>query len=187
MPTFSNDLGVRVHRTDVTAEFRDFQAERGQEVDALDVLTDEIAGTYDGILMLCVLQHFERAEIDIVLRKLVNALRVEGALLLSHPVGEDEFWEHASLGRLPCGALVERNAGRSRATLRLNRPLGQVRGRRRRRSVAHSARAEDRVSPRAWWLFLARPARRTRGAGRADGDRGEGWHRPAASETCCAH
>ena len=41
---FLEGLGVRVHRTDVTAEFRDFQAERGQQVDALDVLTDEIIG-----------------------------------------------------------------------------------------------------------------------------------------------
>lgn len=95
---FLERLGVRVHRTDVTAEFRDFQAERGQQVDALDVLTDEIVDTYDGILMLCVLQHFERTEVDAVLRKLVDALRDEGELLLSHPVGEDEFWEHTSSG-----------------------------------------------------------------------------------------
>ncbi len=95
---FLEGLGVRVHRTDVTAAFRDFQAERGRQVDALDVLTDEIAETYDGILMLCVLQHFERTELDAVLHKLVNALRNEGALLLSHPVGDDEFWEHTASG-----------------------------------------------------------------------------------------
>jgi hypothetical protein len=45
-----------------------------------------------------VLQHFERTEIDVVLHKLVNALRDEGALLLSHPVGEDELWQHTSSG-----------------------------------------------------------------------------------------
>jgi 2-polyprenyl-3-methyl-5-hydroxy-6-metoxy-1,4-benzoquinol methylase len=90
---FLETLGVRVHRTDVTAEFRTLQAERGHQVDALDVLTDEIAETYDGILMLAVLQHFERTDVDAVLRKLVNALNENGALLLSHPVGEDEFWE----------------------------------------------------------------------------------------------
>lgn len=93
---FLEKLGVRVHRTDVTAEFRNFQAERGHQVDALDVLTDEIAETYDGILMLAVLQHFERTDVDAVLRKLVNALKENGALLLSHPVGEDEFWEGSS-------------------------------------------------------------------------------------------
>ena len=95
---FLEGLGVRVRRTDVTAEFRNFQAERGRQVDALDLLTDEIAETYDGILMLCVLQHFERTELDAVLHKLVNALNDDGALLLSHPVGDDEVWEHTASG-----------------------------------------------------------------------------------------
>jgi SAM-dependent methyltransferase len=95
---FLEALGVHLHRTDVTAAFRDFQAERGRQVHALNVLTDEIAGTYDGILMLCVLQHFERGELEPVLRKVVNALRANGAVLLSCPLGEDEFWEHAASG-----------------------------------------------------------------------------------------
>lgn len=95
---FLEGLGVRVRRTDVTAAFRDFQTERGRQVDALDVLENEIDETYEGILMLCVLQHFERAELDAVLQKLVNALRHDGAILLSHPVGEDECWEHTASG-----------------------------------------------------------------------------------------
>jgi hypothetical protein len=48
--------------------------------------------------MLCVVQHFERTDVDAVLRKLANALKEEGALLLSHPVGEDEYWENTSSG-----------------------------------------------------------------------------------------
>ena len=40
---FLEGLGVRVRRTDVTAAFRDFQAERGRQVDPLDVLTEKIA------------------------------------------------------------------------------------------------------------------------------------------------
>lgn len=95
---FLEGLGVRVHRTDATAAFREFQAERGHQVDALDVLADEIAETYDGILMLCVLQHFERSELNAVLQKLANALKDGGALLLSYPLGEDELWEHTSSG-----------------------------------------------------------------------------------------
>jgi SAM-dependent methyltransferase len=95
---FLEELGVRVHRTDVTAAFREFQAERGRQVDALDVLADDIADTYAGILMLCVLQHFERTELDRVLQKLAKALRDDGAMLLSYPLGEDESWEHTSSG-----------------------------------------------------------------------------------------
>ena len=51
-------LGVIVHRTDVTAAFCEFQAERGKRCDRLDLLSDPIAGRYGGAMMLCVLQHF---------------------------------------------------------------------------------------------------------------------------------
>lgn len=95
---FMETLGVAVHRTDATAAFRAFQAERGKQADPLDLLVDEIAGSYDGILMLCVLQHFERAELDAALRKLALALREGGALLLSYPLGADECWEHGDSG-----------------------------------------------------------------------------------------
>lgn len=95
---FLEGIGVRVHRTDATESFRQFQTERGKQCDALDVLKDQIAESYDGILMLCVLQHFERNELDGVLCKLVKALKSEGAMLLSHPVGEDELWEHTASG-----------------------------------------------------------------------------------------
>jgi SAM-dependent methyltransferase len=95
---FLESLGLHVHRTDVTASFREFQIERGKQCDALDVLTDEIAGTYDGVLMLCVLQHFERSELDGVLRKLVRALKDGGVILLSYPLGDDEIWQNTSSG-----------------------------------------------------------------------------------------
>jgi SAM-dependent methyltransferase len=95
---FLEGLGVRVRRTDVTAAFRSLQAERGRQVDTLDVLDDEITGVYDGVVMLAVLQHFERTELDVVLRKLGNTLRSGGPLLISHPVGDDEVWEHSAAG-----------------------------------------------------------------------------------------
>jgi 2-polyprenyl-3-methyl-5-hydroxy-6-metoxy-1,4-benzoquinol methylase len=95
---FLEALGLNVHRTDVTASFRDFQIERGKQCDALDVLRDAITETYDGILMLCVLQHFERSEVDAVLQKLADALKPEGAMLLSCPSGDDETWQHTSSG-----------------------------------------------------------------------------------------
>jgi 2-polyprenyl-3-methyl-5-hydroxy-6-metoxy-1,4-benzoquinol methylase len=95
---FLEGLGLHVHRTDVTTSFRDFQVERGKQCDALDLLTDEITETYDGILMLCVLQHFERDELDAVLRKLARALKSQGALFLSYPLGDDETWQHTSSG-----------------------------------------------------------------------------------------
>lgn len=95
---FLEALAVPVRRTDVTQAFCDFQALRGRQAEVFDLLTDEIAGRYAGILMLCVLQHFERADIDGVLGKLAQALVADGALLLSYPMGDDEFWEHGESG-----------------------------------------------------------------------------------------
>ncbi len=95
---FLESLGLDVHRTDVTAAFRDFQAERGKRCDPLDLLADDIAGRYDGIAMLAVLQHFERAQLDTALRKLVQALGTGGALLLMYPQGDDEGWERDASG-----------------------------------------------------------------------------------------
>ena len=95
---FLESLGIEVHRTDVTASFRDFQAERGKRCDRLDVLVDDIDGRYHGIVMLYVLQHFERAELDAVLGKLAQALEPGGALLLSYAEGDEECWQHGDSG-----------------------------------------------------------------------------------------
>lgn len=95
---FLETLGLDVHRTDVTAAFRAFQAERGKRCDPLDLLADDIEGRYDGIAMLAVLQHFERAQLDTALRKLVQALDPGGALLLMYPQGDEEGWEQDASG-----------------------------------------------------------------------------------------
>ncbi|ALN61368.1 methyltransferase domain protein [Lysobacter antibioticus] len=95
---FLEGLAVPVHRTDVTRAFCEFQVQRGRRAEVFDLLTDAIEGRYAGVLMLCVLQHFERGDMDGVLRKLAQALVPEGALLLSYPLGEGEFWEHGDSG-----------------------------------------------------------------------------------------
>jgi SAM-dependent methyltransferase len=95
---FLGTLGIDVHRTDAAAAFCDFQAERGKRCDPLDLLADRIDGSYDGIVMLCVLQHFERAQLDSALRKLAQALGVGGSLLLMYPEGDDDYWEHGASG-----------------------------------------------------------------------------------------
>lgn len=93
---FLETLGIDVHRTDVTAAFCDFQAERGKRCDPLDLLADDIDGRYDGIVMLCVLQHFERVQLGAALAKLAQALVAGGALLLMYPEGDDDDWEHGT-------------------------------------------------------------------------------------------
>jgi SAM-dependent methyltransferase len=95
---FLETLGLDVHRTDAAGAFCEFQAERGKRCDPLDLLGDRIDGRYDGIAMLAVLQHFERAQLDAVLRKLAQALGTGGPLLLMYPEGEGEHWEGDASG-----------------------------------------------------------------------------------------
>lgn len=90
---FLETLGAQVRRTDVTAAFVRFQIERGKRAYPLDLLADEIEGTYDGVLMLYVVQHFERDQLDGVLGKLAQALHAGGVALLSHMLGEGDEWE----------------------------------------------------------------------------------------------
>ena len=91
-------LGIDVHRTDAANAFCDFQAARGKRCDRLDLLTDRIDGRHGGALMLCVLQHFERAQLEGALRKLADALDAGGPLLLMYPEGDDERVERGAAG-----------------------------------------------------------------------------------------
>jgi SAM-dependent methyltransferase len=90
--------GFVVRRTDITAAFREFQAERGKHVEPLDVITDELGGPYDAAMALCVLLHIERDQIDDVLRKVAGALEPGGVFLLSTREGRGELWENGQSG-----------------------------------------------------------------------------------------
>lgn len=91
-------LGIAVHRTDAAVAFCDFQARRGKRCDRLDLLVDPIGARYDGVMVLCVLQHFGRDLLDGVLCKLAGALGTGGALLLMYPEGEGDRWEQGAAG-----------------------------------------------------------------------------------------
>lgn len=91
-------LGIDVHRTDVAAAFCEFQVERGKRCDRLDVLSDTISGRYGGAMMICVLQHFDRAQLAGVLRKLAGALEAGGPLLLMYPEGNQDHREQGAAG-----------------------------------------------------------------------------------------
>ena len=87
---FLESLGARVRRTDATQAFLDIQAERGRQVEHLNLLTDELGGPYDGVMALCVLIHIDRGEVDRVLDKVAGALRPGGAFLVSVREGTGE-------------------------------------------------------------------------------------------------
>lgn len=94
---FLESLGATVHRTDVTAAFRQVQAERGKQVAALDILSDELRGPYDGIMAMCVLLNIDRDQVAPVLGKVSRALVPGGAFLVSLREGEGELWERGEV------------------------------------------------------------------------------------------
>lgn len=101
---FVESLGARVRRTDATQAFLDIQSSRGRHCELLDVLTDRITGSYDGVMALCTLMHIDRAHTDLVLDKIRRATRLGGAFLVSMREGDGEttgryqmtYWSHAA-------------------------------------------------------------------------------------------
>ena len=92
---FVESFGVRVRRTDVTEAFREFQAERGKQVDALDILTDDFGGPYDAVMAPCVLLNIDRSHTDGVLAKIAASLKPNGTFLVSVREGEGDIWERS--------------------------------------------------------------------------------------------
>jgi SAM-dependent methyltransferase len=105
-------LGITVRRTDATQAFADLQAERGERVDLLDVVADDLGGPYDAVLAMCVLMHVGHGQIDGVLRKVTAALRLGGAFLVSIREGQGEspgpagmaFWSRSEFAERLAGA-----------------------------------------------------------------------------------
>ena len=99
---FVESLGPRVRRTDVTSAFREFQTQRGKQVEPLDAITDAYTDddnpAYDGIMALAVLQHIDRAATDAVLGKVAQALRPGGAFLVTTREGTGDYWDVGSSG-----------------------------------------------------------------------------------------
>lgn len=83
-------LGISVRRTDAVRAFLDIQAERGRVGELMNVVTDPLGGPYEGVVALCVLIHVDRAQTDPVLRKIFEALKPGGALLVSMRVGDHD-------------------------------------------------------------------------------------------------
>jgi SAM-dependent methyltransferase len=75
--------GVTVRRTDATQGFVNLQQRRGASAELLDVVSDNIAGPYVGVMALYVFQHFDRPQLPGVLAKVARALIPGGVLLFS--------------------------------------------------------------------------------------------------------
>jgi SAM-dependent methyltransferase len=92
---FIESLGLNIKRTDATLSFRQFQEERGKQVDPLNILTDRIDGRYDGVMAMCVLLNIDRGSTSSVLTAIARSLRTNGAFLVSIREGKGELWERS--------------------------------------------------------------------------------------------
>lgn len=95
---FVESQGVAVRRTDIAAAFIEFQAERGKQVERLDVTSDELGGPYDAVIALAVLQHVDRDQIPTILRRVAAALQPGGVFLVAIREGDGERWEVGESG-----------------------------------------------------------------------------------------
>lgn len=93
------EAGLKVRRTDITQAFIDFQRSRGEEIDRLDAIDDDLGGPYDAVVTLHVLQHVESDDLGAVLAKIAAALRPGGRFLVSIPLGEGAGWEEGESGK----------------------------------------------------------------------------------------
>jgi hypothetical protein len=82
--------GVEVRRTDLSDGFIAFQRGRGRAVERLDLITGDLGGPWDGLVVLYVLQHVGRELVEGVIGRIAAALRPGGALLMSFQEGEGE-------------------------------------------------------------------------------------------------
>ena len=83
-------MGLSIRRTDLSEGFIVFQRGRGKAVAALDLISDDLGGPWDGIVALYVIQHIGRPLVDGLIARIAAALRPGGTLLLSFQLGEEE-------------------------------------------------------------------------------------------------
>lgn len=90
---FIEEQGYRVEKTDATEKFVSILQRDDPSAHALNVITDEIPGTYDLILANAVLLHFTEKDAEIAVQKIHDALNAKGVFALTLKEGVGEFWQ----------------------------------------------------------------------------------------------
>jgi SAM-dependent methyltransferase len=86
--------GYVVRRTDATQAFVEMMRSDGYAADRLNAITDDFGGPYDAVYASAVFLHFDRAQLDGVLRKAVRAAPV---LAFATREGKGEEWSNRHL------------------------------------------------------------------------------------------
>ena len=86
--------GYVVRRTDATQAFVDMMRSDGYAADRVNAITDDFGGPYDAVYASAVFLHFDRAQLDVVLRK---AARAAPVLAFATREGKGEEWSNRHL------------------------------------------------------------------------------------------
>lgn len=86
--------GYVVRRTDATQAFVEMMRSDGYAADRLNAITDDFGGPYDAVYASAVFLHFDRAQLDGVLRK---AARTAPLLAFATREGKGEEWSNRHL------------------------------------------------------------------------------------------
>lgn len=90
--------GYRVERTDVTPGFVELLRSQGYTVRELDILTEEIEGSYNLVVANAVYHHFTKAEAITASKNILGALSIGGRFAVSSRLGHPEGWSDEKLG-----------------------------------------------------------------------------------------
>ncbi len=95
---YMENKGLSVVRTDAAQSFVDYLNDNGQPARLLNVVTDEIEGSYDMVFASAVLLHLTPEELSTALENIHSALKETGILAFSVKRGSGSEWSDAKLG-----------------------------------------------------------------------------------------
>lgn len=91
--------GLSVQRTDAAVAFVTRLNGQGLSAKVLNVLTDDLAGPWDGIYANAVFLHLSVAQLQFVLERAATAVRPGGTLGFTVKEGDGDAWTTTKLGR----------------------------------------------------------------------------------------
>lgn len=86
--------GFVVRRTDATQAFLEMMRADGYDADPLNAITDDFGGPYDAVFADAVFLHFDRTQLDAILRK---ATRAAPVLAFATREGKGDEWSNRNL------------------------------------------------------------------------------------------
>ena len=90
---YIEDKGFHVEKTDATQGFVDILVEKDPTSHSLNIVTDELTGTYDLVIANAVLLHLNNKETAEASKKIFNALNPHGTFALTLKQGEGDAWQ----------------------------------------------------------------------------------------------